>query len=278
MTEQARIGLVQLVPVLASLAFGAVCALLILLSPVEALTITPLSEQSLGFFASLGNALYFVILVAIGAVLIYFLIRRHGSRLIMIISGFAMTAAAFLLSAFYLASALTLAWWDVPYADAIILVVSIAVTVTVDWIIFRGRSSHAAVVVLMIGGALGTFLGFSIPTASTVFILGFLSVYDTYTVYRGPVGKIARTGLDKLKGLSFSFREVQMGLGDLTFYSMLSGHMLLYFGYVSCLTAMVGIMIGCIISFRMLEKKGMFPGLPFPITLGLLGGFIAILV
>jgi zinc transporter ZupT len=104
-----------------------------------------------------------------------------------------------------------------------------------------------------------------------------LAIYDVFAVYRGAVGKIAQSGLDQLRGLSFSFRDVQVGLGDLTFYSMLSGHMLLAFGLVSSLASMAGILIGCAISFRMAEKKGMFPGLPFPVFFGLAAGFMAFL-
>jgi hypothetical protein len=65
-----------------------------------------------------------------------------------------------------------------------------------------------------------------------------------------------------------------MGLGDLTFYSMLSGHMLLNFGPISSLASIIGILAGCILSFIMLEKKGMFPGLPFPILFGLTAGLL----
>jgi hypothetical protein len=89
------------------------------------------------------------------------------------------------------------------------------------------------------------------------------------------VGKIARSGLEQLRGLSFSFREVQMGLGDLTFYSMLAGHMFIFFGFASSIASIVGILLGCLLSFKMLEKKGMFPGLPFPIIFGLTAGFLA---
>ena len=38
--------------------------------------------------------------------------------------------------------------------------------------------------------------------------------------------------------------------------------------------SIVGIMAGSIITFFMLEKRGIFPGLPFPIMLGLAGGLI----
>jgi positive regulator of sigma E activity len=99
-----------------------------------------------------------------------------------------------------------------------------------------------------------------------------------FAVYYGPVGKIAHAGLDQLKGLSFSFKDIQMGLGDLVFYSMLSGSMLLNFSVVSYLVSLVGILIGAFLTFVMLEKKGIFPGLPFPIFLGLVGGLLASLV
>jgi hypothetical protein len=67
-----------------------------------------------------------------------------------------------------------------------------------------------------------------------------------------------------------------MGLGDLVFYSMLVGVMV--FGFQSSLipavASIIGIMAGSIITLLMLEKKGIFPGLPFPIMLGLALGLL----
>jgi presenilin-like A22 family membrane protease len=65
-----------------------------------------------------------------------------------------------------------------------------------------------------------------------------------------------------------------MGLGDLVFYSMLTGTMLFNFNIFACIVSIVGIMAGSIITFFMLQKKEIFPGLPFPILLGLAGGLI----
>ena len=124
--------------------------------------------------------------------------------------------------------------------------------------------------ILLLGGALGAFLGISIPIISAVLILAFLAIYDVFAVYRGPVGKIAQHGLDQLRGLSFSFRDVQMGLGDLTFYSMLTGLVLANAGPIFCAVSAIGIMAGVLLVLKMLEKRGMFPGLPFPVFLGLL--------
>lgn len=276
MNAKFRTELAHLVPILASLLFGVLCAFTIKTSEMELYPVTPFSEATLGSLGSFANAIYFVVLVGIGATLLYLLIKRRRQKLIMIITGFALTTAVFMLSIVYLLAAFSMT--TIAYADALTIMISMFITATSVYALLRSGSRLASVIVLGIGGALGTFLGFSIPTASTVLILGFLAVYDVFAVYRGPVGKIARSGLDQLRGLSFSFRDIQMGLGDLTFYSMLSGHMLLNFGYVSCLASILGILVGCVASFKMLERKGMFPGLPFPILFGLSAGFLASLV
>lgn len=167
---------------------------------------------------------------------------------------------------------------SVPYSDYIVLALSVAVTVLGDLAVFKIGGNACNVVVLCLGGALGTFFGSAIPLYSAVIILAFLAVYDVFTVYYGPVGKIASAGLDQLRGLSFSFREVQMGLGDLVFYSLLSGSMLFKFGIFQCFVSLLGILAGSYLTFLMLERKGIFPGLPFPVILGLVGGLVASLV
>lgn len=273
MSDKFKVELAHLTPILASLLFGVFCALLILSSSIEIYRVTPFPE---GITGALGNALYFVILVGAGASLLYLFLKWKNRKLIAMVTGFVLTIAVFMLCMIYLFAAFSR--FAFPYMEVLILALSMCVTVLADFAIFRTCSKVYNLVVLCLGGALGTFLGVSIPTLSVTFILGFLAVYDAFAVYRGPLGKIARSGLDQLRGLSFSFRDVQMGLGDLTFYSMLSGHMLIYFGFISCLASMIGILFGCLLSFRMLEKKGMFPGLPFPILLGLTLGFLASLV
>ena len=260
-------------PVVASILFGLVCAFLLSYASFEPLQVTPFSESTLGFAGSFENALYFVVLAAVGATLLYLLLKRNRHRLITVIIGIALTAAVLMLAIIYLSAALSAV--SLPYGDVLILALSIFVTVVADYVVLKGRR-FSSIVILGIGGALGTFLGFSLPTASTILILTVLAVYDAYAVYRGPVGKIAQNGIDQLRGLSYSSRDVQIGLGDLTFYSMLSGHMLLTFGLVPCLSSIAGILVGCLASLRMAEKKGVFPGLPLPIFLGLGTGFLAL--
>jgi presenilin-like A22 family membrane protease len=269
LTEKFNAKAVYLVPILASLLFGLGCTSLLLTRSVTIYNVTPFPENTAS--GPLGNAFYFVIIIAVGATVLYLLLRWRNRKVITFLTSLALTTASLLLSVFYLSAIFS----SVPNSEILVSILSIIVTVIFDLAIYRLGSKARNTVVVCLGGALGVFFGASIPVLSALLILCFLAIYDVFAVYYGPVGKIAHAGLDQLKGLSFSFRDVQMGLGDLVFYSMLSGSMLLNFGVVSYLVSLVGILVGAFLTFVMLEKKGIFPGLPFPIFLGLVGGLLA---
>jgi hypothetical protein len=217
---------------------------------------------------SLVNGLYFVILAGIGASLLYLLLKRKSLRLITVITGFALTAATFLVSTVYLYALLSL--FNVVYEFVLVLVLAILITTVADYEVFRTNGVGSSLTIILLGGSLGAFLGRAIPTLSAVLILSFLAIYDVFAVYRGPVGKMAREGLGQLRGLSVSFKDVQIGLGDLTFYSMLVSLVLSIAGPIFCAASAIGILTGAFLAFKLLEKKGMFPGLPFSVALGLM--------
>jgi hypothetical protein len=262
---------VYLVPILASLIVGLGCAYLLLTRSVPTYPVTPFPDTPSGSFS---NAIYFVVIIAVSATVFYLLLKWKSRKLITFLTAFALTAASTLLSVFYLSALFSsvLGW------EILVTVLSIFLTGFFDIAIFILGNKARDTAVVVLGGALGVFLGRSIPIVSALLILVFLAVYDVIAVYKGPVGKIANSGLDQLKGLSFAFKDMQMGLGDLVFYSMLCGIMLLYFGFVSYLLSFAGVLAGSYFTFVMLEKKGIFPGLPIPIFLGLTGGLLGSLV
>jgi presenilin-like A22 family membrane protease len=273
LAEKFDAHVVYLVPVLASLLFGLGCAYLLLPQPVTIVDVTPFPDNTTS--GPVGNAIYFVILLAISATIFYILLKRKSRKIITALIAFALTAASMLLAVIYLSAIFAY----VPSLEILVLPLSILLTALFDLAIFRLGSKARNVAVVCLGGALGVFFGASIPLLSALLILAFLAVYDVIAVYRGPVGKIAQSGLDQLQGLSYSFKDVQMGLGDLVFYSMLSGTMLFNFNsLLPCLVSIIGILAGSFITLMLLEKKGIFPGLPFPILLGIVGGLLASLV
>ncbi len=265
--QKFQVSLIYLLPILASIVFGLGCASLLMTPQAQVIPVTPFPEDTAS--GPFSNALYFVVLVAISATVFYFLLKRKNVKIIKLMIGVAMTTASILLCLIYL-SALAI---TIPALNDFIIPLTIVITVLFDLAIFKFAKARNAAVIC-IGGALGVFFGAAIPWLSAVLILAFLAVYDVFAVYRGPVGKIAQTGLDQLSGLSYSFKDIQMGLGDLVFYSMLTGVVLFNFGYLPCVVCIIGVLVGSIVTFFMLEKKGIFPGLPFPIMFGLAGGLI----
>jgi presenilin-like A22 family membrane protease len=264
-TDRFKFDIIYLLPILGSLLFGLVCAYVLAPVPSESVPVTPIPEEIPG--AQWGNALYFVVLIALAATMFYILLKRRSKRIIKGLIVVALTTASLLLSLVYLSALFAYA----PSWDFLVIPLAIALTVFFDFVIFRLGRVPRDVVVVCLGGALGIFFGKFIPLWSAVLILVFLAIYDVFAVYKGPVGKIAESGLDQLQGLSFSFKDIQMGLGDLVFYSMLSGIMFFSFlpNVIPTIAAVIGILVGSIITLFMLEKKGIFPGLPFPILLGL---------
>lgn len=274
--DRFKFEIVYLAPILASLIFGLACAYLIAPHQTELIPqSTPISANTPG--APVFNGLYFVILVGISATIFYVLLKRKSKGIIKALIVIAMTTASLLLSLVYL-----LAVFSNSPAWTFYLVIALALVFTAlfDLAIFRFGGVARNVAVICVGGALGVFFGSSLlqfgGLYSVILILTFLAVYDVFAVYRGPVGKIAESsGLDELEGLSFSFKDIQMGLGDLVFYSVLTGA--IFFNFMNILPtigAIVGILVGSIITFYFLQRRGIFPGLPFPIMLGLAGGLI----
>ncbi len=272
--DKFKFQFIYLGPILASLIFGLGCAYILIPQQGEVPQVTPFANNTPT--GPYGNAFYFVILVAISATVFYLLLKRKSKKIIKGLIIVAMTTASLLLSLVYLSA--IFAYF--PSLSILVIPLSIVISILFDLAIFKIGNIARNVAVVGVGGALGIFFGFAIPLYSAVLILAFLAAYDVFAVYKGPVGKIAQSsGLDELQGLSFSFKDIQMGLGDLVFYSMLIGATFFYFigspwGILPCLVSIVGIMAGSVITFFMLERKGIFPGLPFPIMLGLAGGLI----
>lgn len=87
---------------------------------------------------------------------------------------------------------------------------------------------------------------------------------------------------DLLSNMTYSSANWDLGIGDLVFYSMLGSHTLMFgtrfisdFGLMAPLglfgATTIGIILGFMITLRLLKKYPMLPGLPMSIFLGLAG-------
>ncbi len=274
-TEKFAAQAIYLSPVIASLLFGLLCATLLQKptpSSPPAYPVTPIPQTTSS--GQVFNAFYFVIIIGVGAFVIYLLIKYRNRKTLNFLTGFALTTAFALLSLVYLSRLLS----SVPDSLPVVIALSAVIVVLADFVIFRVGGKAADAVVVGLGGALGVFLGANLNLPTAFAILAFLAAYDIVAVFYGPVGKIASSGLEQLKGLSFSYKEIQMGLGDLVFYSLLTGAVFINFSFIAAMFSLVGVVAGSYLTFLVLEKREVFPGLPFPIALGIAFGLLASLI
>ncbi len=257
---------VYIVPIFVSLLFSIACASLLSRSQIELTSMTVLPETGYG---PIFNAALFVLAAGFGATTIYFLLKRGVYRFIHLLIGVAFSVLSFSLGILY-SELFFVVVLNIEVSPLIPMFLGLLAAILVVWQVFLKKGRFCGFLLLALGGATGTLLGASIPLFSAVLVLALLAVYDVIAVFHGPVGKIAAKGLEHLPGISFSFKDIQVGLGDLTFYSMLVSRIFLSFGWETCVPAAFGVLLGAFLSFKMVEKKGMFPGLPFSIMLGLL--------
>lgn len=250
--------------------------------------ITPFSEQEgvagLGGLGAAGlNALVYVIAALLGASLLVILLKRGYGKILNAFMFFGMTLGGILLTGYFgLAVLVILNSLNLFF---ILVVVSILFGVSAAYILLKRNISNPYLqntIILGYGGGLGAFLGIAMPTWSTILLLIGLSVYDIFAVTRGPIKQIIEISEEKevqLPAMTYSSgKEIEIGLGDLVFYSMLTAHTFLNFGSFPLVMVSGGILGGLMITLKLLEKRKMLPGLPISIALGLVALFLSLLL
>ena len=106
----------------------------------------------------------------------------------------------------------------------------------------------------------------------TAFILPVaFAFYDIYAVFVGPLKTLISDGRLVLGPLVVRLGTLEIGLGDIVFYSFLPSIGLIIIGVNGALFAIVSTNIGLFITLLMLKKRKSFPGLPIPVILTVIG-------
>jgi len=260
-----------LLPPLLVLAASTLCALTLTHTYGETFfTVTPFTETGSG---PALNALYFVVAIGVAGTMIYLVTKTRLVKALKWLTALVYALVAFTLTDVYFTAGLALAGWGELLMVTPLIAATYATAVMVALYAVLGRRRNLLRgVTLAVSAGLGALLGYAIPTLSAVAILLALSAYDVFAVFKGPLGKMAKSLGDEEGGLSafiFTYGELKIGLGDLVFYSMLTTHALIFFGVAPFLGAVAGILIGVYLVLKMVERHRMFPGLPFALILGL---------
>lgn len=284
-------------PILITLAIAIPFAIIGIVSGIT-IDGAPFSEAEGGVFYAFLNALFYTLFAVIGVTVVYLAIKYGKEKVLKFFFIFCFGFMGVFMFFFYLYLVAAIFGLADVISLIIIIIVSIAAGFLLGYSLLSSKASPSAknVALLMYGALIGSFLGIVLPTWTAFLLVGILSIYDIIAVFKGPIKKIIEmTEADEDTNLpidmTYTDRNWEIGLGDLAFYSMLSTHTLLLgfqldflieYGLVGAIVPFVcttvGIIIGAIITFRLLKKRELLPGLPISIGLGILFYSISLLI
>ncbi len=166
---------------------------------------------------------------------------------------------------------------------AVIVLVSLYVAVfSVIFILSNAFSTRIRNLVFIVYGALlGSFISLLLPTASLVTLLVSVAVYDLIMLNSGWFTDLVHVLSESRRAgarMSYFSEEIEIGIGELIFYSFIPAHVEAYYGFDLLVVTLVMTCIGVLLNLWVLEKRGFIAGLPAPILLGLSPLIIAFLL
>ncbi len=255
------------------------------------------SEEDLGALGGILNGIIFTVTAVGAAFFIIFLIRKRGIDVLKYIFGFSFGLLGFTLSWFFASIIIFLILLpDTPSSINTYYILSdiispILVAVFTGLLLYKYFTSKSIntknLIVLYISLLISASMGLMMPLWTTLAILIGISFWDIYAVLnkRGPIKEMIDIASknDKYdlyddqieesikKGdLIYDTSKVEIGIGDLAFYSMLTTSALIQTGNVLIMVfTALAILIGTGITLNQLKHNKILPGLPISIFLGI---------
>ncbi|MFW9784941.1 MAG: hypothetical protein ACFFFB_21855 [Candidatus Heimdallarchaeota archaeon] len=255
-------------------------------------------EEEFGALAGVLNGIIFTTLAAVSAFIIIFLVKKRGIDILKYIFGGSLAFLGFFLSLFFISIIVDIIFSVFPASELlnliyfiigyVILPISIGIcTVLILYKYFTSRSIKTKnIIVLYMGLLIGAAMGVFMPLWTTLAILIGISIWDMFAVLykKGPIKEmidITSQGLEAETNESiqekikkgeavYDTSKLEIGIGDLAFYSMLTSSALLQSNslLVMIFTA-IAILIGTGITIMGLKRNKVLPGLPISIFLGI---------
>lgn len=167
--------------------------------------------------AGIMNALVFLIGALIGGTFIYILFKKRKEKVLYIFFMVCFVFVLTVISMYFISSGMQILYhkWSVyyrtvslfpnglraldiiymvswPILDAISLGFAVMFSIYITSCIFKTKWIYESNTALIIMASMtGAFLAVLLPLYSAVFLLIFLSIYDIYAVFKGPIRKIA---------------------------------------------------------------------------------------
>jgi hypothetical protein len=122
----------------------------------------------------------------------------------------------------------------------------------------------------LLSAEVGSYFASTIPVLTALLLPVIFSLYDIYTVFKGPLRTLVTTLPEStLSAISSKIGDFSIGTGDTVFYAMIPALAYYQFTLGSAIVAMVAVDAGVVITLYLLGKVRLLPGLPIPMFMGL---------
>ena len=154
--------------------------------------------------------------------------------------------------------------------SALGLVIGFLVIVT--FVLNKGSRFIRNSLVVFLGIVLGTIFGLLLSITTFLTLIVLLSLFDIYSVFKGPIDQMFKKAKIQPQHhyRPVEIKDIAIGIGDFIFYTALLVFIAKNFGLILSLGSLVGLLLGVVLTEKLLIKYGRFPGLPLPIFLSLL--------
>jgi hypothetical protein len=207
---------------------------------------------------------------------VFFILFRRYPRIASIIAIAAFWLVAFLTLLMHILVLGVLRATEIPLID----ITAPALGATLLAYLVRRSSGAAALVAASVTAAAGgTIIGYMIPQLTLLVLVASLSVFDLVMVKRGYLSTLSheeyRSRIHYIRGLVVEVGGINIGLGDLLFYSITISSTFFQMGAIPAIFSNIGIASGYYLTLQLLKRWDTVPGLTIPLLLGLLFSLIA---
>lgn len=219
---------------------------------------------------SVANVLILVVFVFAATLAAVWLVRQKKVKVFLVAIFFGTGLALFLLTLLS-GIALTSPYVD-PYTSLYLSIgfASAATFILVLVALRRVPSWSGLIITGLLSAEVGSYFASTIPILTALLLpLGF-SLYDIYTVFKGPLRSLVNDlPAESLTAVSSKIGDFSVGTGDTVFYAMIPALAYYQFTVSSAFVALVAVDIGVGITLYLLTKARLLPGLPIPMFFGL---------
>lgn len=233
------------------------------------LVVRPVPKLELSVKESAGLSLIYVAFMLVITYFFLYLIRKGLANFLKMI---------FLVSLFMSSTlSLSLVFLDLKYGSLL----SFLASVVLMWL-WRKPGIIGNIAKAIFAAASSHIIVSAFPDTFVIFFLALLAVYDAYSVFKGPLGKMFDSlefKIEVLRPLFVTHKGVGLGIGDLLIYSIAASFSVRAIGLPMALLPLISLNLGIFVTLDLLlKRKAPLPGVTIPIGLWIPCFFLAKLI